>query len=220
MIRSHVFLTALLGCALVAGCTQSTPSMMNTSKPELVSETHIEQIPSENVDDIAIAILADQYSRFGNGPLELTMTYDPKSKNYTAMKARHSLSSVKAKLAKKGITNVKLDTLAVEGETPSLMVMYPSVVAQGPSDCGVMPGLEDYQTTRHIGMYQFGCATETLLAKQVARPSDLQGRGGNVMGVNEGRRITNVMETYHTLNEDQAAGALTETLERDGLQAE
>lgn len=215
------YITLSLACFLIAACTQATPSMVNTSMPELRSETHMEQIPADKVDDLSVAILAQQYSRFGIGPLELTMTYDPKSKTYTAMKALHTLKQVEDKLATKGLTNVKMDTLAVEGQKPSLMVMYPSTHAQAPSDCGAMPGLNDNVTGREIVKpYKFGCGVETMLAKQIYRPADLQGVGGEVMGMNEGRRISSVMETYHTLNEQQASGALGDTLERDNLQAE
>lgn len=217
----QTYATLFLGCFLLAACTQTTPSMMNTSPIELRSETHMEQIPVEHVDDLSIAILAQQYTRFGDGPLELTMTYDPKSKSYTAMKALHTLKEVEDKLSVKGITNVKMDTLAVDGQKPALMVMYPSVQAQAPSDCGPMPGLNDNVTGREIvGPYKFGCGVETLMARQVYRPADLRGRGGEVMDVNDGRRISNVMTTYHTLNERQATGDLVETLERENIQSE
>lgn len=149
------------------------------------------------------------------------MTYDPKSKDFTAMKALHTLKGVEEKLAKKGLGNLKLDTLAVEGQQPSLMVMYPSTHAQAPSDCGAMPGLNDNITGRELlEPYKFGCGVETMLARQIYRPADLKGRGGEVMGPSSSRRISSVMETYHTLNEAQAAGALGETLEREDLGTE
>ncbi len=217
----QTYATLFLGCLLVAGCTQTTPSMMNTSPIELRSETHMEQIPLEHIDDLSMSILAQQYTRYGDGPLELTMTYDPKSKSYTAMKALHTLKGVEEKLATKGLANVKMDTLAVEGQKPALMVMYPSVQAQAPSDCGAMPGLNDNITGRELlAPYKFGCGVETMMARQVYRPADLRGRGGEVMGVNDGRRISNVMTTYHTLNERQATGDLVETLERENIQSE
>lgn len=76
-------------------------------------------------------------------------------------------------------------------------------------------------TERDLGPYKFGCGIDMMLARQVARPADLQGRGGEVMGVNDGRRITNVVETYSTLNDEQSVGALNpeRVLERDRLQA-
>jgi type IV pilus biogenesis protein CpaD/CtpE len=220
MKATHYLACILMSGALLTGCTQTTPSMMNTSKAELVDETHMEQIPYDKLDDISMAILANQYSRYGDGQLELTMAYDPSSKNFTAMHARNKLKELEKMLAMKGVTSVKTSTLAMKGEAPSLMVMYPSVSAQAPSDCDHMPGVKDNKTGRFLGNYKFGCSVEMFTAQQVYRPSDLRGRGGEAMGVNEGRRITSVMETYHTLNDRQASGELEDILERDDLQAD
>ena len=226
MKNFKIALTALISCALLGGCSQQhTPSLMNTSKPELVRETHIEQIPIDKVDEMSMAILADRYTRYGAGELELTMTYDPRSKGYTAMKAVRDVKNAKNMLAKKGITNVKADTLAVHGEDPVLMILYPSATAQAPSTCGTMPGLESYATDSVEGGivdYRMGCGVESMLARQIYRPSDLEGVGGDAMGVSEGRRVVSVVETYNTLNDRQAAGELDRnaTLERDGLEAD
>lgn len=214
-------LSAAIGCALFTGaCTQTTPSMMNTSMVELNTETHVEQIPGDMINETTLSILAHQYTKHGDGPLELTMTYDPASKVHTAKKSLLKLKEVEKMLAKKGLGNIKTDALPLEGLEPVLMVMYPSVQAQAPSDCGAMPGLFNNKTDRFIDNYKFGCGTETLLAKQISRPADLRGRGGDVVGPADGRRITSVLETYHTLNEQQASGALQEGLERENLISE
>lgn len=216
----------VLGCAALGACAQQyTPSLMNTSKIELERETHMEQIPLNMVDDLSMAILADQYTRYGTGALELTMTYDPASKTFTAMKALQELNKAKDMLEKKGVAGVKTSTLPVAGESPVLMVLYPSATAHAPSDCGAMPGLYDNVTDvkREItNGYRIGCGIETAMAQQVYRPADLEGRGGQDMGVSEGRRLTNVVETYHVLNDREQAGELDyqRTLEREALESE
>jgi type IV pilus biogenesis protein CpaD/CtpE len=215
-----------MGCIALGACAQQySPSLMNTSKIELSRETHMEQIPHNMVDDLSMAILADQYTRYGTGPLELTMTYDPSSKTFTAMKALQELKKAEGMLKKKGIAGVKTSTLPVAGESPALMVLYPSAKAQAPSSCGTMPGLTNNATDvqRDIDNgYRIGCGIETMLAQQVYRPADLEGRGGDAMGVNEGRRLTNVVETYHVLNDREEAGELDlqRTLEREALESE
>ncbi|MEM9469895.1 MAG: CpaD family pilus assembly lipoprotein, partial [Pseudomonadota bacterium] len=107
----------------------------------------------------------------------------------------NKLKEIKSKLARKNVTQVLTETFAVEGAQPALMISFDSVHAQAPSDCDVMPGIEKEGTTRFLGEYKFGCTVETMLARQVARPADLEGVSGldNTSG---GRREANAIESY------------------------
>ncbi|NQZ13858.1 MAG: hypothetical protein HRT94_03395 [Alphaproteobacteria bacterium] len=192
--RKNITLTVLSVLALGA-CTQNSPSMMNTSPVELQKQTVIEQIPLNQINDVLISALADDYQKLGSGVLELTMAFDPKSKTFTAMNALNKLKEVKTKLARKGVRSVVTETLAVEGAQPMLMVSFDTVQAQAPSDCETMPGLEVNKTTRFIDEYKFGCSVETMLARQIARPSDLEGVDG-LDNQDGGRRETNIVDAY------------------------
>ncbi len=208
MNMKYSLLLAAIGCASLMACQQSTPSMMNTSKVELNTHQGIDQIAVKNVNDGYLSALASQYGRYGEGPVDLTISFDPSSKSYTAMKAVNELSSMSDKLSRKGIRNVKTSTLPVSGQgEPMLMVSYTMVTAEGPSDCGTMDGLYDRQTTRHIGEYRFGCGVEQMTARQISRPADLRGRG--TVDTGDGRRASNVSEAYRGL----PAEAYTEPLE-------
>ena len=201
---------SLLALGLLSACgPQHTPSMMNTSPVELARETIVEQISAKNINDADLAVLAEQYRRDSVGTLDLTMTYDPKSTEFTAMNALHGLKSAKMALQQKGIQNISTQTLAVPDGKASLMVSYDRVRAQAPSDCTPMPGLDTNETDRFIGDYRFGCGVETLLAKQIARPSDLEGNAG--LGSRDARRDSIVIEDY-------AAGV--PRTELDGLERE
>jgi type IV pilus biogenesis protein CpaD/CtpE len=57
-----------------------------------------------------------------------------------------------------------------------------------------MPGLYSNETGRFIGDYKFGCGVETVFAKQIARPSDLEGR--SEMGMRDARRDSVILENY------------------------
>lgn len=196
---------------LGACAPQSTPSMMNVSPVELVYETTMEQVPLNEMNDVTYAMVASQYSQKGNGSLDLTMTYDPKSKNFTAMKAVHALKSAEKSLQLKGVHNITKQTLPVPDGKPSLMVSYDTVRAQAPSDCGNMPGLNTNETSRFIGDYKFGCGIETLLAKQIARPSDLA--GNDQMDVRSARRDSVIINDYSKGVPNQRL----EGIERDDL---
>lgn len=200
---SH-FALSVLALTLLSACTQTTPSMMNTSRIELARETAMEQIPLGQVTEDNIKILADQYRKYGSGPIDLTMTFDPTSKNFTAMKAVHALEMVKKTLSQNGVTNFTAQTLSVPNGNPSLMVSYDTLTAQAPSDCAPMPGLENRETGRFIGAYKFGCGVDTYMAKQLVRPADLEGTSD--MDMRDARREAIVLDGY-------AAGMPREPLE-------
>ncbi len=193
--------------ALLSACgRQSTPSMMNTSLPQLSNETRMEQIPVEKASQGYLARVADNYSRYGADTLQLSLVYDPASKTYDAMKAFNDLGSIKSKLAIMGIRNVKGDVVKQEGAEPTLMVSYDAVMAQAPAGCRNMPGFNDGLTTGQIGDYKFGCSVDTMLAKQIYRPADLAGSEGHDAG--DGRKATNTVEYYRQVTSDEAEGEL------------
>ncbi len=188
------FVLAALTVVSLSACTQTTPSMMNTSRVELARETSVEQIPLKEITDVTMSALAEQYRKHGNGPLDLSMTYDPKAKDFTAMRAVHELKHIQTALRKKGLTNISMQTIAVPDGKPSLMVSFDMVRAQAPSDCTPMPGLHSNETGRDLGNYKFGCGLETAFSKQIARPSDLEGNTG--MGTRSARRSSIIVEGY------------------------
>ena len=51
-------------------------------------------------------------------------------------------------------------------------VSYNKLSAAPNPDFKEMPGLNDYRTPRYVD-YELGCATQNLMARQIARPSDL-----------------------------------------------
>lgn len=216
MTLTRTLLMAVAGCAMLAACQQSTPSMMNTSRVELSTQTGIDQVPVSRVNDGYLSALASQYGRYGEGPIDLTISYDPSSKSYTAMKAVNQLASFSETLGRKGLSNVTTSTLPVNGQgEPMLMVAYDMVTASAPSDCGAMEGLYDNKTSRNVGDYRFGCGVEQMLARQISRPADLRGRGTADMA--DGRRATNVSEAYRGVTTEHVGEEL-ESFERKDIQ--
>ena len=197
----------------VAGCSEklSTPSIVSNERVELHSETVMGHMPYEEVDEITLVTLAHGYKKYGTGPLELTMTYDPGSNGSIGPTISAALKAVQESLARKGVLNVKTDAIPAAGEPQTLIVSYDAVTAHAPANCGVMPGLEDKTTTRFISDYRLGCGIETMLAKQIARPADLRGTG--VVGPTDGRRGAIVVEGYRVGTPNERI----EGVERDDL---
>jgi pilus biogenesis lipoprotein CpaD len=214
MKQNLTLMFAVMGCAVLVGCQQSTPSMMNVDKVELVTQTGIDQVPMAKINDGYLSALASQYGRYGEGPIDLTISYDPSSA-YSTTRAIDDLAGLSAALGRKGLKDVHTATLPVSGQDePMLMVAYDTVTAKAPSNCGNMQGLYDYQTSRDVGQYRFGCGVEQMLARQVSRPADLRGRGTADPG--DGRRASNVSEAYRAVTVDQVNTEL-ESFTRDDI---
>lgn len=194
---------------LLMACTQTTPSMMNVAPVELSRETVVEQIVVEDINDTMLAQIANHHRKSSDSALELTMTYDPTSRSFTAMSAVNELKRISTALRYKGVRNMVTQTLAVPEGKPSLMVSYDIVMAHAPSGCDPMPGLDNNQTSRFLGEYKFGCGVESMIARQIARPADLEGNA--TLGVRDARRDGNVIEGY-------SAGVPREPL--DGIERE
>lgn len=207
MKKTTALILLVAATASLAACgRQSTPSMMNTSRPQLVPETTLEQVPVSQVSQGYLFQIADNYQRYGADTMQLTLAYDPASKQYNAMKAFEDLSSIKGKLQKLGVRSVTGESVKSEGVTPTLMISYDSVTAQAPAGCRNMPGFDDGLTTTNIGDYKFGCSVDTMLAKQIYRPSDLN--GNTASDPLDGRRATNSVEYYRDVQPEEAEGEL------------
>lgn len=190
--KKNIMLSLSVGLLLGACTPLHTESSMNNSRVELARESVVEQIPMTHVNHVVLSNLAKQHASSSNGSLDLTLTYDPASKDYTAMSALHDLKDIKMALHKEGVQDVTTQTLAVPNGQPFLMVSYDTLRAQAPTGCSDMPGLNDNNTGRFIDEYKFGCGTESLIAQQIARPSDLE--GNDKMSARSGRRAATVVE--------------------------
>lgn len=216
MKRKTAFLFMMIAAALLPACARQTaPSMMNTSKPQLLPETALQQVPVKNVNAGYIHRLAEEYDRYGASTLQLSLAYDPAAKNYSAVKAFQALARIKAGLAEVGIRNVSAETVKAEGEEPVLMVSYDAVRAAAPAGCRNMPGFDDGLTTEKIGDYRFGCSVDTMLARQLYRPSDLAGNDGHDPA--DGRRASSGVEYYRQVERDEAEAPLIR-IERTDIQ--
>ena len=217
MNTKHALALVMMGTTLLGGCArQSTPSMMNSSRIQVVPQTELEQMPVKNVSTGYIQKLADDYARYGASTMQLSLAYDPAAKNYSAVKAFQDLAKIKAGLAQYGVRNVTADAVKTDGQSdPLLMVSYDSAHAAAPVGCRNMPGFDDGLTNENIADYRFGCSTEAMVAKQIYRPSDLLGNDGHDLG--DGRRATSGVEYYRRVEREEAEAPLLR-IERSDIQ--
>lgn len=216
MNNKILFPSLMALCALCACAGQSTPSMMNPNKPQLVSETAMQQVAIKDVKDGYLRMLAEDYARYGSNALHLSLVYDPASKNYTSVKAFKDLSDIKGKLNKLGVRNITAETLQASGD-PVLMVSYDSVRATAPENCKTLDTAANNSTTRFIGDYKFGCTVDAMIANQIYRPQDL--RGNDQLDPGDGRRAANSTEHYRVVTEQEANQEM-DVLTREQIQSQ
>jgi len=201
---------------LVSACAgQSTPSMMNTNLPRLSEETVLLQAPAQAVNDAYLYKVSADYDRYGQGQMQLTLIYDPAAPSYNKLKAFKDMDNFKKSLKKYNVHDVKGEVIAMKDTDPVLMVSYDAVMAHAPAGCRNMPGFDDGMSTRHIGEYRFGCTTDTMLARQIYRPSDLRGNTSQEAG--DGRRATATAEYYRAITQSEAESDLR-VYTRDNIQ--
>jgi len=194
---NQYFLKSLLviTACFTAACTQTTPSMMNTTPLTVMEETMIDQVAYSDLTPATLDAIAAHYNKNGNSAVELTMTYDPSNKSFGKHSAGQALQKMKMGLDKRGVKMVNTDVMAVKDTNPTVIISYDVVTAQAPADCDETPGLYTNKTGRFVGDYKFGCGVETMFAKQIAHPADLLGNDG-LGGENSARRATGVAEPY------------------------
>lgn len=205
MIRAHRFfllmigfgftLSALGGCeAIVHSETKLTNNRVQVEESKL-----FEDIPVTELDDAYIAALSKHYSRYGDGGVDLSITYDPHSKTNSAMKASDTLARVSKTFERNGVDLASANILPVQGSSnvARALISYQSYNAAAPVDCeNLMPGME-HRNIEAEEDYKLGCTVETVFARQIARPKDLQGQAQESL-TSDGRRASNIVDGYRT----------------------
>lgn len=194
---SRIVLIALMAPVLLPGCALEEPDHFTPNKVRVQEEKVSHNFSAAELNAGAVAALAEDYRRYGDGPIDLTITYDAKARS-GAMKASDEAVRLSGLLRKNGVRDVKTAIMPVHqsGTEMRVLVGYNGYAALAPKDCTMMTGLE----TRTVNVeedYKLGCSTQTLFARQVARPKDLKGQGA-ADPTTDGRRSANIVEVYRT----------------------
>ncbi len=199
MKNIFTFTTAMFISALILqGCDKIVHSetKLSHSKLQVQEEAIFEDVSVDKMDSDYIAALAEHYSKLGGGGVDLSVTYDPKSKTNTAMHASNHIARISGEFREHGIANLNTTILPVKGSgsVSRALVSYNAYAVKVPDDCEMMDGIEDRNIDPDEN-YRLGCTRDALLAKQIADPRDLTGRA-NASTVSDGRRAANIVERY------------------------
>lgn len=194
----------LTGCLLLitsmTGCSVESESWVNPSRVEVHDDQFTDTIQTDKIDDGVVRAIASYHYRYGNGPLQAAVSYDPASRSNTKDKAIRAANFLKAGLIQDGVqtVNVAVTASPATGDVSTTLVTFPAITATAPQGCDTMPGYEQPTEVQNNAndkpVYRIGCTVESLLARQVARPSDLLGKDG-FEGHSDGRRQERVLST-------------------------
>ncbi len=195
------FSVAFLALGALAGCNMYSAGSINENPIRVSEEMVTKDVLISDIDDAFIGSIARHYTKHSGSPMKIIVTYDPKSRSNTAMGATNEVSDIVSNLRDYGVTNVDAGILPVksQGSDSKLIISYNSFNAHAPEGCdALMSGMNGDLNGRDSNAdYKMGCSIDTMLARQVAKPSHLLGRGNSGQGY-DGRSATNIVDGYRT----------------------
>jgi len=184
---------------ILPACDLYEESWTTTERATVSQERFYEAFERPTFDDATIRGLAHTYDRHGGSPMNVSVTYDPTSRQYTAMNASNDAARIAKSLRAEGVRDLEVGVMPSTNYAGQVIVSYKSYHAQVPENCGLIPGLESggdiHQSIEDKEQYALGCSVQTLMARQVSRPKDLLGNRQTETTV-DGRRVVNAVETY------------------------
>lgn len=209
MILSRVLLIG--ACAgMIGACSMREPGNVTLSKARVSSEKIYDEVMLSQADEGYFKALGNHYRKSGDGPVDVTVVYDPKSKTSTAMKANRDAARIVSNLNGEGVRDVRTNILPVmgHGDESEILISYQAYTAQAPEKCTTMPGYKNNELNI-TEEYETGCTIETLLAKQIARPKDMAGQEAD--STSDGRRAAVIVDGYRAGEPNDALEGLTTT---------
>ncbi len=195
--KEALLMVAVVGgvCLALSSCTMYDEGNLTQNRAQVQHQIHTEKMAVSDMNDGAAEAVAQHYTRHGSGPAAVVVTYDPKAKDITAMKATEEAARIGSAMRRYGMRDIDTRIMPAHAEASGLvLVSYSSYTAHPPKDCGLLSGLNGEQV-RYQEDYKLGCSIETMFARQVARPKDLFGQDMDDLSM-DGRVVSNAVEVY------------------------
>lgn len=207
MMRKHFYKASRLAvaasaCLLAAACARKAPDVTATIPTDYRDRHPIVIAPAEEGIDIFVRgaskldhrqllelkEAANDYRVNGQGHMTILSPIGAYGE------PNRGAAAVRAALASAGVRNIAQSHYRVEGRAAEqpVRVVYTKLKARTATKCGQWPadlsGFQNMRAENNEPFYNFGCATQNMLANQVADPIDLV-RGRTEDGSNTARRL-------------------------------
>ncbi|PJB71909.1 MAG: hypothetical protein CO093_04110 [Alphaproteobacteria bacterium CG_4_9_14_3_um_filter_47_13] len=197
----HLMLTCFIISVVpfVASCTLDSPTYLSQKKVEVVETTQQFEMETAKLDNAALKQIAAHYAGHGDGAVDVTVTYNPKAADNSAMMASNQAARIASALRAQEIGTVRTEILPVyESGSSMAYLTYKAYRAQAPEGCNNLEQIDD-SAHENFRDYKLGCSTESYIAQQIARPADLLGRA-NTSEEADARKRANAIEAYKWTN--------------------
>lgn len=205
--RMKVFLGSVAVAALLSGCSLDVDSQFSQEPITLHHDVEAQTFAQEEFSVGQVQAIADHYKRYGNGPLNITVAYDPSSRHKTAMWTTDKLGEIVSLFAMKDVRSVATDIMPARGVEGGAQVLigYQTVSAEPPKDCTLMGGMGDREVYPHED-YKYGCSISTQLVRQVYSPKDLAGNDVNPDVGGARRAVSSVLNYKYAVPNEPLEG--------------
>jgi type IV pilus biogenesis protein CpaD/CtpE len=175
--RIELLTLGFLTLMMMTGCGRDylyVPTM-KTDQPITVKRADYQKAyKGVDLNDDILYGEAERYRSHGDGNIEILVTYDPSLGGGAADAATNKLVEISEFMRKNGVTQFTTHMMPVANSDPQVLFSYKSYTAHGPKDCKSMMDMYDDDPVQ-FREYDHGCATNSMIAAQVARPKDLLG---------------------------------------------
>lgn len=198
--------TLALGVSLigVSACSMYKEGTVTPERVKVAEKNDFKEYNVSTLDQAALEDIAHNYKKYGDGDVYVTVTYDPRSREGTAMNASGHAARIVKTLGNLGMP-VHADIMPVKDSVyMKALFSYDTYMAEAPDCGGTLPGLMDRDHRTDMD-YKMGCSIETMLAKQVSRPKDLLGNDPTV-STTDGRGVSNQIELVRTGATNESLG--------------
>ncbi len=186
----------------LAACSPEKPWLMEKStlsegQMQLVESRHVVKKPLSQMDPDTVKETARIYAKNGAGPMYVVIAYKDHGKmgdgEIVQRRAEMETSLQDAGVAARDIV---MSTVPLETDVPVALIAFDTLEARGPAECeGMkMPGYDMNAEADNAYAYKTGCGVKNMIARQIEKPTDLEGRAG-LGGRNDGEHLANVVAT-------------------------
>lgn len=204
-MRHSLFVLSVL---VLGACSPEKPWMMedtnmNTGPMRIIESRHVVKKPLAEFSDTDIADTARLYNRQGAGPVYIAVAYDDTIGKGIDRDTAARAQVLAEGLARAGVTQkIIVSTVQLEAPIPVAVIAFDTLEATGPAGCDELPSYERAAIANGSDGhdYRIGCGVKTIMARQVAYPSDLEGRAG-LDGEADAERLTNIINNDYRKGE-------------------